>query len=240
MAFVERAPPPELSRFVDAFWVLSQPRGGATTIVPDGCVEAVVTVEGRFRLAGEAAREMRRTRLLGLATHPLRARYEGPVRLAGIRLTPAGALRLLGSVADGTLAPPLEDAAEAFARTGSVEDLCRELRPRILGGPAHPRLERALEVVRAGAQDVGALARGAGVSTRQLDRWFERHLGLPPKLLARIARFRSAFELGARGPVCWAAIAARCGYADQAHLSREFAEFCGQAPARLRASFADV
>ena len=56
-------------------------------------------------------------------------------------------------------------------------------------------------------------------------------LGVSPKMLARIARFRRAAALIARGEAASGAdLAAACGYVDQAHLIREFQEFAGTTP----------
>ena len=61
-------------------------------------------------------------------------------------------------------------------------------------------------------------------------------MGLPPKLVGRIARFERAREAIVDDPSAdLAAVAARCGYADQAHLSREVAAFAGSSPDRMRA-----
>jgi AraC-like DNA-binding protein len=47
-------------------------------------------------------------------------------------------------------------------------------------------------------------------------------------------RFNRALALARRGGG-WADIAAECGYANQAHLIREFREFAGRPPASLLA-----
>jgi len=58
-------------------------------------------------------------------------------------------------------------------------------------------------------------------------------VGVPPKLLARFHRARRLLERddGRR----WAEIAADCGYADQAHLNRDFRQFAGASPTELLA-----
>jgi AraC-like DNA-binding protein len=50
--------------------------------------------------------------------------------------------------------------------------------------------------------------------------------GYGPKTLARVLRMRRALRL-ARGGVSLAEVAARCGYADQAHLAREVKDLAG-------------
>jgi transcriptional regulator GlxA family with amidase domain len=82
---------------------------------------------------------------------------------------------------------------------------------------------------------VGEVARELGWSHRRLIARFRDEVGLPPKLVARIARFERAHEaIVADAAADLAAVAARCGYADQAHLSREVAAFAGTTPGRMR------
>jgi len=80
------------------------------------------------------------------------------------------------------------------------------------------------------------VARELGWSHRRLIARFRDEVGLPPKFVARIARFERAREALAADPASGLAdVAARCGYADQAHLTREVGELAGMTPARLRA-----
>jgi AraC-like DNA-binding protein len=81
-----------------------------------------------------------------------------------------------------------------------------------------------------GAIDVGSLTDELGCSRRYLIGLFNDHVGLPPKLLARILRFEHALELAGGGGIGWAEIAQRCGYYDQAHMIGDFQQFTGHSP----------
>ena len=71
------------------------------------------------------------------------------------------------------------------------------------------------------------------MSHRQLSRLFRERLGFGPKPLVRLGRFQRALRaLEGPGRHSMAAVAARAGYYDQAHLSRDFRLFAGIAPAR--------
>jgi AraC-like DNA-binding protein len=71
----------------------------------------------------------------------------------------------------------------------------------------------------------------SGLSHRQLDRVFRQEVGISPKRFGRVRRFQEVLNhLGCARQVNWAEIALACGYADQAHLSREFHEFAGVSP----------
>ena len=61
---------------------------------------------------------------------------------------------------------------------------------------------------------------------------FNREVGLPPKTLARVHRFRKAL-LASRSSAspAWSEIAVACGYYDQAHLIHDFQQFAGVPPA---------
>jgi AraC-like DNA-binding protein len=87
----------------------------------------------------------------------------------------------------------------------------------------------------AGRVRVGALAREIGWSRKHLAQRFSIEVGAGPKTVGRILRFaeaRRSIDAGVRvGPMDWADLAADCGYADQAHLIREFRAMAGVTPA---------
>jgi len=97
----------------------------------------------------------------------------------------------------------------------------------------HPAVQWAMGRLSAAGGDTGidALAREAGYSRKHMLQLFREQVGLSPKALARVLRFRSALALmkGAER-VPWAELAAHCGYYDQAHLSKDFRRFAGVTP----------
>jgi AraC-like DNA-binding protein len=99
--------------------------------------------------------------------------------------------------------------------------------------PPPPSLTWALSRLHAtrGAAEIGSLTAELGCSRRYLISIFNDHVGLPPKLLARILRFQHALEQADGGGIGWAEIAQRCGYYDQAHMIHDFRQFTGRSPA---------
>ena len=80
---------------------------------------------------------------------------------------------------------------------------------------------------------VDQLAAVSGLSVRRLQRLFAEYVGVGPKWVMRRARLHEAAQRADRGDVTdWAAIAADLGYADQAHLTREFTALIGVPPTR--------
>jgi AraC-like DNA-binding protein len=86
-----------------------------------------------------------------------------------------------------------------------------------------------------GALRVEALAAELGCSRRHLAARFREHVGLAPKVAARVLRFARLVELAERAPARWADLAAACGYADQPHLNREVRALAGSTPSELLA-----
>lgn len=189
----------------------------------------------------------------GLADFPVAVEHPGRAHCLQVDLRPRAARRLLGV--------PMHDLAN---RTVALDDVlgagARELVARVAdteGWPARfvlvqdaiaarladaPPLRRevgwALGRVAAGARParVGDVAQELGWSHRRLIARFRDEVGLPPKLVARIARFERVHAALAADPAAdLAGVAARCGYADQAHLSRDVGELAGMTPSRLRA-----
>ncbi|MDX8439789.1 helix-turn-helix domain-containing protein [Mesorhizobium australafricanum] len=86
-----------------------------------------------------------------------------------------------------------------------------------------------------GRTRIAALAGEIGWSRKHLAAKFTDAIGIGPKTLSRIVRFNRALSLSKRQNDDWAGIAADCGYADQAHLVREFRQLAGETPTGLAA-----
>jgi AraC-like DNA-binding protein len=86
-------------------------------------------------------------------------------------------------------------------------------------------------VATAGQVPIGRLANEVGWSHKQLIKRFRQQVGLRPKTAARLVRFDGVWQrLDGRRPLDWGLVAREAGYADQAHLVREFRQFTGTTP----------
>lgn len=83
---------------------------------------------------------------------------------------------------------------------------------------------------------VEQLASAAGLSIRSLQRLFDLHVGASPSFVIRRWRIIEAAEAATRAARRdepwrgWATVAAELGYADQAHLTRDFTRHLGTSP----------
>ena len=82
-----------------------------------------------------------------------------------------------------------------------------------------------------GKVPIGQLATEVGWSHKHLISRFRQQVGLSPKTAARLVRFNGVWRrLDEHRPLDWGLVAAEVGYADQAHLVREFRQFTGTSP----------
>lgn len=220
------APSPDLGRFVDRFWEVLWD-------LPDGerheqhvLIHPTVNVvlgDGPATVSGLQTRRF--TRVL-----------EGRGRVLGVMFRPAGFRAFLNapmtSITDqilladdvlGTAAPePAPDAVEAWlgALVPAGPQPCEET-TRLVERVAHDRSIRRVD----------ELADVAGITVRALQRRFADHVGIGPKWLIRRYRLYDAAELASHGDcVGWAQLATNLGYADQAHLVRDFTATVGMPP----------
>ena len=100
----------------------------------------------------------------------------------------------------------------------------------------HPAVAHAL---RPELHRVAEARSHSGYSPRHFIELFRSSVGLSPKHYYRIRRFSSALAHIARGDAKLADVAAAAGYADQAHLSREFRDLGGVVPSAYRPRSAD-
>jgi AraC-like DNA-binding protein len=87
-----------------------------------------------------------------------------------------------------------------------------------------------------GLRRVTSLADVFGIPERRLQRLFAEYVGVSPKWVMRRARLHeAALCADAGGDVDWATLATDLGYADQAHLTRDFTATLGMPPSRYAA-----
>lgn len=218
MDYREHAPAPEQAGLIKTFWTLEG--GGAAgewiaqQATPDGCVELIRRLAGRSRWDGDQPEFF----AVGLVGTPTSFAISGDSRFAAVRLWP-WAWPLLSPIplADlwGRWLPfthPLLDALPDF-----------DAAARLLPAPA---ALNALGLALTGADTVAAMGAASGMSPRTLQRWFARNVGLPPRHYLRLLRFQKAFEQ-VPDAASLADHAAAQGFADQAHMAREFREMAG-------------
>ena len=168
-----------------------------------------------------------------------------------VDFTPIGAFRFFSL--------PMRELASRMVRLDELSDpSLRDLRPRLGEEPDWGRRFALVEdflchrlargptpdaaVVHAygqilssgGGKRVADIARSIDWSRKHLNQRFRDEIGLGPKAVARMARFNRVLALARDGGARdWADIAAACGYADQAHLVREFRDFAGASPTTI-------
>jgi AraC-like DNA-binding protein len=78
---------------------------------------------------------------------------------------------------------------------------------------------------------IDRLTRKTGITQKHLITLFKKHVGLAPKMFARISKFQKIIQLVEnRQKIDWTSLVYECGYFDQAHFIKEFRAFSGINP----------
>lgn len=109
------------------------------------------------------------------------------------------------------------------------------LREQLVAAPErHAGIDQAARAL-ADGRTVQAVREELGISAARFIRTFTAHVGLTPKRYQRVARLASAARALSRPRRDLAAVAAACGYYDQAHLVHEFRALVGTTPSAYAA-----
>ena len=238
-AYVEVRPAPALRRFVETLWVHrieGPPPPEGRRLLPDGRVHFVWIAGLGTRIAGPSREALRPPSLgrmvaFGATFHPGAAPY--------LLRTPASEMvdrHVDLDAIDPRFAARLDGALSAApdARAG-VAALAHQLARRIdsTDDLPDPAVREAVAVLDRAAVTVADAAAKAYVSERELQRRFVCDVGYAPKTLQRVLRFQRFMGQLALPCVELAGAAARAGYADQSHLSREARRLSGLSPRQL-------
>lgn len=246
--FREYLPPPGLSGVVWSLWVQRIPAQRAPYLhrtVPDGGVHLVQRLGGGVELRGPQ-------------TGPYVEVLDPGVTVIGVRFWPGAAsniFRVSGRDlrdAGGPLQRLPRDvrtlgggAADETSPREALQGLLDQLVGRsVHGAPPDPLVQRCVRLLlpHHSKTNVGDVASELGVSDRRLRYLFDAHVGVAPKFLQGILRLQGvladvqtafASAPGQRNRLTLASLAARHGYFDQAHMTRDFHRLVGSSPSEF-------
>ncbi|SMF23584.1 AraC-type DNA-binding protein [Tistlia consotensis] len=257
---LRRPPLPALRPFVELVWASElpppvRPVPRRERVLPTGALHPVFrlgeTPLRLFRDLDDAVGEAVGCALVGGArASPYLKDLSRPEPSVGALLRPGAAAALLGvpaaplshthtplgllwgEAAVEDLRGRLAEAPTAAARLALFERLLlARLAPRRGLDPLVAEALTGLHRLR----PVARVAREAGVSQRHLARVFGEAVGLTPRTWGRMLRFGRTLErLSADPALPLADLAAAEGFADQAHLTREFRDLAGLTPGAYR------
>jgi AraC-like DNA-binding protein len=227
--YAELPLPPALDGLVAAIWTIDA--GGAATdwiehdATPDGCIELIRRRHGRSIWGTEQPNVF----ATGLNLSPVRFRVSGDARFLGIRLWP-WAWEMLG----GPLCPAFADDWVPISADSQMAALLADpaasLGAAFAKVPPHPFGPAILA-----ATSVADIVANSGCSHRMVQRWFERVIGITPRAYLRLIRFRRTMADFAEPTTTLTDQAAKSGFADHAHMARDFRLLAGRAPGAARA-----
>lgn len=257
-------PAPALRQYVDSYvgFDLRGLPAGVHCGPPSRALTAVISLSVPLELSADIDDRAPVTRFSsvagGLMCRSVAIHHDGRQHGVQLSLTPLGARAIYGMPAAelaqrlvpldellGALAVELVDRLRAAttwtARFAALDELLLRAVGSGAGGDRVPRERpevaeawRRLVAAR-GRVQVGAIAAELGWSRRYLTERFRGEVGLSPKTFARVLRFEHAHELAAaQDPLPWADVASVSGYADQAHLVRDWRELTNRTPTAWR------
>jgi len=251
-------PHPALRAYVSAYveQALEAPPGEGVRVIQSAHTDPVACVTwgpGEVRIGVGEGFPIPALALAGPLPHSFTNTFTGRVRGFFVRFTPVGPLALLGvagrrygtsprmdDLVDPALAPAVRAWADAVVEAPDTEARAaltdRLLLDRLPHVPARVAfVERTVARIEAtdGLLRIAALAGALGVGESTLRRRFREDLGLSAKRFSEVVRFRHAHAFLLTTPeATWADAVHRFGYADQAHLIRDYGRFAGVSPTR--------
>lgn len=240
MRYAEFAPPEAIAPYVHCLWVFEgQDPAEPQRIAPDGRCELILHWRTPYlERTAEGWTPQPRALFAGQLTRPLHLMAQEPAGVVGVRFRTAGA----GAFLQGPVGP-LTDCRRGLADAPDLaaaddEDARLALAASYVAGRLAPhalddRIAAAAARIRAseGRVPLEALCAEARLTPRALQRRFLDEVGVPPRTLASIVRFRRLFEaLQAPGVETWTDAAHAAGYFDHPQMSRDFSRFLGCPP----------
>jgi hypothetical protein len=237
--YAEFQPPPSLAPWVKVVWTYANPEPSDTVqrIAPDGCPELILDVGSPYEEEGPDGvwRLQPPALFAGQMTRPIAIRPVGPVELVAVRFHPDGARDWLGAGLStatdqrltmverltGVVAPAGDPEGQAKAMTDRLETLRAEQ-----GWSLDATVRAEVEAMMADAPT----PERSPSEQRALQRRFLDRVGVSPRMLRSVMRFRRVFDHALEPSdesSGWLEAGLGAGYFDQPQMARDFRRFLG-------------
>lgn len=254
-------PAPDLRPFIECYWLARAPEGQSITLRENVFVDGKADILFNFGVAYQRRRldssgveqALPASNLDAQRRYPVAIHQQGAIDLVGVRFRPGG-------LAAFVPIPAHLLTNETFDLMDNLGGVGRELEGRLFDVRGESALQVALldsfflsqltstpayALARylagfiedsSGKLGVHALSRETGYSIRTVDRLFRQSYGFSPKFYARIIRFQHALKMILHRPTMGLlSVALGCGYYDQSHFNKDFADLTGDSPEHYRA-----
>jgi len=253
MIFQKISPGHRLSPFISFFYLIEVSPQRLPLVfdyLPNGTSSMVFVCKGKFSLYNNRheGETLPASYVFGCQPESFYFSVNEPLTLFGIDFTPYG-LHLITGMSVKDLTGSFCALDVLFGREGKeltnqimkAKDICEKvtliesflIKLFITRYKPLPVIINAVDLVKNihGRIRMSSLSASLETGERQLERIFNRAVGLSPKLFAQITRFNYIFKLLKDCPnVDFQDIAFICGYYDQNHLIKEFKQFAGVTP----------
>lgn len=252
-------PSARLRPFVRYYWILKCHGSAASTdeyLAPDGFEELIFSFAGRFRRTeihgDQVSRDvLERSYFVGCKTVGVNCLRLDDLCMVGVKLWPNSLHSLLGIPMAELRGKPLRlvelgnrplleleskihDArGEDEIKRVLDESLCPVELSRRSGGLVGLSISRIFDA--RGDIAIDDILRTEGAHYRTAERAFRERVGVPPKQLAKVVRFKHAYTtLDPRASACPKAMSPLdFGYYDASHFLKDFRQFTGTSPRKF-------
>lgn len=249
--YKEFQPSAGLQEIVECFWTVKGPAANShRPVFPDGGMDIIFNFGHPIEVISGGERLINRTSafVVGNMTRPIFSRTMGTTDLLGIRFRPGGLSSILPvplwRLTD--LSVSLDDVCGSLISRDELTELSDTERLNRIANRIRAKANRfqqkeswrqALREVVTAVDDarVYRLAKTMGISQKHLERKFSEEVGLTPKQLMQVLRFRKLLNsLRQRPAESLLSLAVDHGFTDHAHLTRFFKSFAEITPSEFR------
>ncbi len=261
ISYKEYKPDHTLKSIIKCYWLVENSEKPHITveqkIIPDNYIDIIYNFGDRYLLETDNEEIIvPQSFVVGMMSKPVKIKINSKVKIFGIRLNPGYAYSLfrlnLHELSDTRIevtalrkeiAVLINSICEKHNNIegliNSMNEMFRNLRKNWFIDHEAIAIVSLIER-NMGGRTISEIAQSLGISKRQIERKFNKYIGLSPKIFSRITRFQQTVkQINSHFDQDFATIPYHTGFYDQSHFIKDFKRFSGDTPAYYLRSIQD-